>query len=344
MGKLVNINELKIGMVLERDVINRKTGAILIPKGKALTRSFINKLYNNNLYMVYIEENEIPRSLVNQNFVKEYSKVEKKLDNVFDLVKQGEKIDVKDLSSYMVSFVKEVIEISNISTQMKLLKERDDYTFKHSLGVSVLAVTLGKWLGYSEESILELSIIGLLHDIGKLKIPEEIVNKPGKLTPEEFELMKRHSLYSYEILLETGDFNEDILLGVLQHHEKINGTGYPDGLKGEEIHEYAKIIAVCDIYSALTSDRLYKYKDSPFNVADYLREESFQSLDPNIVSVFLTNISKLYVGNKVLLSDGTIGTIVYLHPQNNTKPIVKVDDKFIDFLKEDKLEILDIVI
>lgn len=111
-----------------------------------------------------------------------------------------------------------------------------------------MAIALGKWLGYSEESILELSIVGLLHDIGKLKIPEEIVNKPGKLTSDEFGLMKSHSFYSYEILLETGDFNEDILLGVLQHHEKVNGTGYPNGLKGEDIHKYAKIIAVCDIY------------------------------------------------------------------------------------------------
>lgn len=344
MGKRVYINELKEGMILYEDVIDRNTGTILIPKGKALTRSFINKLYNNNLHLIYIEDKGNLKGLINREFAKGYYEVEERLDNVFNVVRRGEKLDVEGLTDEMVSFVNEVIEIGNIASQMMLLKERDDYTFKHCLGVSILAITLGKWLGYSQEKILELSIVGLLHDIGKLKVPEEIVNKPGKLTSAEYDLMKKHSYYGYEILLETGDFNEDILLGVLQHHERVDGTGYPNGLKGDDIHEYAKIVAVCDIYHALTSDRVYKYKDSPFSVADYLRDEAFQSLDPNIVSVFLKNMSKFYVGNKVLLSDGTIGMVVYIYPQNTTKPIVKVDDKFIDFLEEDELEILDIII
>lgn len=344
MGKLVNIDDLKIGMILERDVVDRRTGAVLVSKNRAVTRGLINKLCNNNIHIVSIKEDKIPENLINHNFMQEYSNIENKLDNIFDTIKKEDKLDVKELSNEMDSFVKEIIKTRNISAQMKLLKERDDYTFNHSLGVSILAITLGKWLGYDEKSILELSITGLLHDIGKLRIPEEIINKPSKLTQDEFELMKKHSLYGYEMVMESGGFSQDILLGVLQHHEKVNGTGYPEGLKGGDIHEYAKIIAVCDIYHALTSDRAYKYKDSPFDVADYLRKESFQSLDPNIVGVFLKNISKFYVGNRVLLSDGSIGTIIYIHPQNTTKPIVKVDDKYIDFLVEDKLEILDIII
>ncbi len=344
MAKIVNINDLKTGMILDKDVIDINTGTILISKGKALTRNFINKLQDSKLELIYIEDNKSSKDLINQEFVKSYSKIEEKLDNVFHSASQGEKIDGKNLTDEMTLLVNDVIEITNISTQMKLLKKRDDYTFRHSLGVSILAISLGKWLGYNKEDILELSITGLLHDIGKIKIPDEIMNKPGKLTLAECDIMKKHSLYGYEILLETDDFSDNVLKGVLQHHEKVNGTGYPSGLKNDEIHEYAKVIAVCDIYHALTSDRVYKYKDSPFNAADHLREQSFLSLDPEIVSVFLKNMSKFYVGNKVLLSDGSIGIIVYIYPQNTTKPIVRVDDRFIDFLEESKLEILDIVI
>lgn len=344
MAKLVDINELEVGMILKKDVVDGNTGIILIPKGKALTRAFITRLKSNESNIIYIEDEETPTNLINQEFVREYAKIEDQLDDVFNVVERGEKIDAEGLKNDMKLFVNEIIEITNISSQMNLLKERDDYTFRHSLGVSILAITLGKWLGYSKEQVLELSITGLLHDIGKLRVSRKIVNKPGRLTVDECELMKRHSIYGYEILMETGDFSEDVLQGVLQHHEKINGTGYPYGLKGDSIHEYAKVIAVCDIYHALTSDRVYKYKDSPFNAADYLREQSFESLDPKIVNVFLENMSKFYVGNKVLLSDGSIGIIVYIYPQNTTKPIVKIEDKFVNFLEEQELEILDVLV
>lgn len=177
-----------------------------------------------------------------------------------------------------------------------------------------------------------------------MKVPDNIVKKPGKLTTEEYKEMKRHSVYSYEILLKTNRFSEDILLGILQHHEKINGTGYPYGISGNRIHEYAKIIAICDIYHALTSNRVYKDKDSPLSAADYLRHEGFDSLDPNITQIFLKNISRFYVGNKVLLSDGSVGIIIYIHPQNETKPIVKVNNRYIDFLQPQEVEILDIII
>lgn len=344
MGKIINVHGLKVGMILAKDVVDKNTGVVLISKNIALTRTLINNLIKSGVHIVKVKDEKIQENLINQNFMESYSNVEKSLDNIFHVAKEEGRIDTEGLIDELKLFVNEVIEVKNISTQMELLKTKDDYTFDHSLGVSVLAVALGKWLGYSKDNIVELSIVGLLHDIGKLKVPEEIVNKPGKLSEEEFKIMKKHSEYSYEMILETGEFNEDILLGVLQHHEKLNGTGYPNGLKKEDIHEYAKIIAVCDIYHALTSDRVYKYRDSPLNVADYIRKESFESLDPEIVGVFLKNMSKFYVGAKVLLSNGSIGNIIYIHPQNKTKPIVKVGEEFIDFLNEDTLEIVDVII
>lgn len=175
-------------------------------------------------------------------------------------------------------------------------------------------------------------------------MPDEIINKPGKLTKEEFEIIKKHSFYSYEILLETEKFSEDVLLGVLHHHEKVNGSGYPNKLKAEDIHEYAKIITICDMYHALVSQRIYKNKENPLKVVEYIKSESFDSLDPYLAHIFLNNISKFYVGNEVLLSDGRIGTIVYIHPQDKTKLVVKTGERFINFFYNQEVEIVDIIV
>lgn len=344
MSKLTNVNKLKTGMILDKDVIDKKTGTILIPKDTAITKPFIDKLSNYEVYAVFIKEETMPEELYNETLIKEYSTVENRLENIFHEMKEESKFEPGDIINEIHGFANEVVLERDILTQMRLLRKKDDYTFNHSLGVSILAITLAKWLNYPKNNILELAIAGLFHDIGKLRIADEIVKKPGRLTGEECNEMKKHSYYGYEILRNTNKFNDDILQGILQHHEKSNGTGYPNGLTSNEIHPYAKIIAVCDIYHALTSDRVYKDKDSPLKTADYLRRESFNSLDPHITQVFLKNISRFYVGNKVLISDGSTGIIVYIHPQNETKPVVKIKDKFIDFLEKQDVEIVDIII
>lgn len=344
MARLTTTNKLDVGMILDKDVVDLRTGAILIPENTAITKPFIKKLYDNRIHFVYIKDEEIPDGLRNEAMSKEYEKVERNLLNIFKDIKEGKALDTNKVAVEIKNFAKEIVGERDILTQMRLLKKKDDYTFNHSLGVSVLAITLGKWLEYSAKQILDLSVVGLFHDIGKLKISDSIVLKPGQLDDDEAKEMMMHSTYSYEMLLETGNFSDDILRGVLEHHEKFNGTGYPKGLKGEEIHEYARVISICDIYHAITSNRVYRDKDSPLRAADYLKQESFTTLDPNMTQVFLKNISRFYVGNKVLLSDGTTGIIVYIHPQDETKPIVQIGDKFMDFLQPQDLEILDIII
>lgn len=344
MGNLVSVDKLEMGMILQNDVIDENTGVTLVAKNMGITKALIKKLTNHGVDKVYIKEEEIPLEKYNKALMDTYVNVERNLDNIFMELKDGKTLKSEDLVGEVKSFVGEVIKERDILTQMRLLKKRDDYTFNHSLGVSTLAASMGKWLDYSEEEVEELAIAGLFHDIGKLKISESIINKPGNLTLEEFEIIKKHSTYSADILNESGDFNEDIILGVLQHHEKMDGSGYPDGIKGDKIHRYGKIIAICDIYHALTSRRVYKDKENPLKVADFIRTEGFTKLDPFMTGVFLKNISKCYVGNKVILSTGEIGEIIYIYPQDDTKPIVKVADKFVDLLKQGDIEVVDIII
>ncbi len=177
----------------------------------------------------------------------------------------GKKIILTEINEELDELVNEILVNDNILGRMRQLEEKDDYTFNHSLNVSMLATMLGKWIGYSQKQIKQLALTGLFHDIGKLKISDNIINKPGKLTDTEFNKMKQHPIYSYNILKETVGISSNVAMGALQHHEREDGSGYPPlGLKSKEIHEYAKIIAVCDTYDAITSNRVYKPKVSPF--------------------------------------------------------------------------------
>jgi len=211
------------------------------------------------------------------------------------------------------------------------LSQVNDYIYTHSLNVSILANVFAKWLHLSDEEIKEVTITGLLHDIGKITIDKNILTKPDKLTDKEYEEVKKHSQYGYSVLLES-DLSDRIKNGVLFHHEKIDGSGYPLGILGEKIPLYAKIICIVDIYDAMTSNRSYHEKYSPFNVIRMFEQESYTILDTHLLFVFLENIAHYYLGKDVILSTGEQARIVFIHNQSPSRPIVQVKEKMIDLI------------
>lgn len=338
MIREVSIHRLGVGLEVAQDVIDIATGTILISEKSILTDSMIEKLERHRISSIFIQEsesNQEKKSSVsidkkNNNIADSYVKIEQSLFSAFDDVASGKDVPLDRIDDEFRKLSTSIAEEPDIITQLQLLKNSDDYTFNHSMGVSILAVKLGYWLGCSEEERIKLSIAGAYHDIGKLKVNQAIVQKKGRLTDEEFVEMKRHAEYSYEIVKRNSGYDDDVLMAIRHHHEKMDGTGYPDGKKGDEISKLARIMTVCDIYHALTSNRVYRQKDSPFKVASYLRQDSFEKLDPEITHVFLDNIAKFYVGNKVLLSDGRIGVIVFVDPIQKFFPTVQVGEEFID--------------
>jgi HD-GYP domain-containing protein (c-di-GMP phosphodiesterase class II) len=340
----ISINDLKPGMVLEDNVESLRSGAILVSKGTVLNKKVIRKIHNQGIKEVTVyDENSNSEDVLKNNLVIKYEILSDKMEDVFKDIKFGKKIILTEISEELDDLIVEIIQNDNILGRIRQLEEKDDYIFDHSLNVSMLATMVGKWLDYSDKHIKQLALTGLFHDIGKLKIADNIVHKPTKLTEEEFEIMKKHTVYSFNILSETVGISKNILIGVLQHHEREDGSGYPHRLKGDKIHEYAKIVAVCDVYDALTSDREYKTKISPFYAAEILEEQSFGVLNPRITRLFLDKIANFYAGSRVLLSNGEEGEIIYVHPQSPTKVIVKVDDKYINFLESQNLSIVDII-
>jgi HD-GYP domain-containing protein (c-di-GMP phosphodiesterase class II) len=197
-----------------------------------------------------------------------------------------------------------------------------------------------KWLNYSEESIRDILQAGLLHDIGKCHVPSEILNKPAKLSTEEFAEMKKHPYYGYKILEKSADIKETTKIAALSHHEKENGRGYPFGIKSERIHPFGKICAVADIYDAMTSNRVYHQKVSPFEVFSLLENEEFGSLDQSIIITFIKNLAGYYIGDHVRLSNGDSGVVAYINPQAVPRPIIQTADQTIDLNEPENKELM----
>lgn len=260
----------------------------------------------------------------------------------FDHLKTSNDLDLDSIRSDVNKALPDMIRNDDVLMRLSQLKESDNYTFDHSLRVSILATMIGKWLGYNEEQLSDLAQASLLFDIGKLKIPDFILNKPNKTREEEFDIVKKHAQFGYSILLKTKGVTNNIKYSALQHHERIDGSGYPLRLRSGQIHEFAKIIMVCDIFDAMTNKKPYKDKASPFEAAEYLHWNAGKTLDSKIVYIFLKNLSVFYTGKDVLLSTGETGRIVYVDVNFPTRPVIQVGDNFIDLVKEKDIRIIEL--
>lgn len=214
-----------------------------------------------------------------------------------------------------------ITENDAIAVDIDALKVSDEYTFKHSVDVATMAMIIAKKHGFSNHEVYEIGVAGLLHDVGKTKIPNEILNKPGRLSDEEFSIMKQHALYGYRILEKKENLSDSIRLGVLQHHEKMNGMGYPLGVPKEKICLYARILSIADIYDALVTERPYKKAFSKRDAVEMLMAMT-DELDISVLKSFLGSVILYPVGSLVELSNGEIAKVVENKPECILRPTV----------------------
>ncbi len=198
-------------------------------------------------------------------------------------------------------------------------------------------------MGYSHSQIEEVAEAGLLFDIGKMKIPQYILKKEGSLTDEEFAIMKKHTQLGYSILLRTKGISSSVKYAALQHHERMDGSGYPLRLRSGQIHEYAKIIMICDIFDAMISKKPYGKGFSKIEAAEYLNWNTSSSFDTKMVYILVSKISEYMVGKKVILNTGEAGKIVFIDVNYPTRPTIQVGDRIVDLIKDKKIKIIKIV-
>ncbi len=230
----------------------------------------------------------------------------------------------------------------HVFDMLHCMRDYDDMTYIHSVNVSILCHMFGTWLNLGPRDLETLTLCGLLHDVGKLTISSEILNKKEALTKEEYNELKSHATNGYNIL-KPYDINIHIKMTAMMHHERCDGSGYPMGLTSSQINRFAKIVMIADVYDAMTSSRCYRNPLCPFEVISLFEEEGLTKYDPKYIMTFFDHISQLYQNSTVRLSDGRIGQIVFMNRNTLSKPVIQCDEEFIDLAKFPNLYITEIL-
>ncbi len=360
--KKVNVKEIKPGMILA-EAIRSPKGQILAQPGTPITAQQLLHMGYYGIEALEIQDEEdaikqyeleapddfigmtqswrILNSSEFDEFKRAYDKCADKLEKIVnDFVVKKMPLNDKEL----IDEIKRVFEKHStglgIMAMMLNIQEIDMSTYKHSVNVAIISRVCGTWLGITDERELDvLTMCGLYHDIGKALVPQSILTKPEPLTPDAFGRMAEHPLLGYNMLSEL-EIDRRIKLSALQHHERNDGSGYPYGLTKDFISPFAKIIAITDVYDAMTADRVYRAGICPFEVIAQFQREDQSKYDQNVLQVFLKNLAESYIGTGVLLSDNSRGMIAMIKRNALASPLVEMDDgSFIDLQERTDLYI-----
>jgi len=325
----VPTSSLKPGMVVAKTIVSSYDNSPLplVTKGSVLTNCIIRRLEERSLSGCYIDteftKDIEPGEIIGQMLKK---KALNGIKKVFDEVSVTRKISMDNLSlvkEIAKELVLQILESDEILIDFLDLQNYDDYTYRHSLSVAIFSVAIGHKLGYSTSLLMDLATGALLHDIGKTEISIDLINKPGRLTDEEYATIRLHPEMAVERLKSGHSISSFVLNGILSHHERFNGTGYPRGLSGTDIPVYGRILAVADVYDALTSVRPYRKAWFPDEAIEYLVKYRGIHFDPEIIDAFLKIVVPYPVGTMVELSNGC-PAIVIRNNENKMRPVVRL--------------------
>ena len=358
--KAVEVKDLIPGMVLEKKAVSAG-GTVVMNAGDTVTEASITALHMNYIFSVYIVDESIP--LPGGDDDKVYSSRSERIKNSpeFKEFKRRYEATVVDVKSRMNDIVernsktldtegllREPLELLQDKSTLEIfdmlhnLRSYDDTTYIHSINVALISGIIARWARLPESEIQLAILCGLIHDIGKLEIPDSIIKKPGKLTAAEYKAVKNHTIDGYKIL-DDYDIKGDLKNAALMHHERADGTGYPFSLHDNQITRMAKIVSIADVYDAMTSARSYRGPLCPFSVIDIMIAEGLQKYDTRLILIFLENMGSTYLNNRVRLTDEEEGEIVFVEKNHPSRPIVKTDDGKMICLKDTDLRVQEIL-
>ena len=331
---------LQPGQILAKNITFDKN-RILLRRGVTLTSSIIKKIENLGLQGVYIDD-DISRDINISSVISDELryKATKGVASFFLNANQGQmgkgQKQINEIKDILLGIVDEIRLNPNLKINIVDLRTYDDYTFSHSINVSVLSVVVGAVLGLDKYQLNELALGALIHDIGKVFCDKNIINKPARLTPEEYEEVKLHTVRGYNYLFTSDNIPLNAKLAVLSHHEKYNGLGYPENKSKEDIPLFGRIISVVDVYDALTSDRSYRKAMLPSQAFEYILSGYNTMFDPAVVEAFIKKVAFYPVGTCVKLSNGITGIVVENFDSSYLRPLIRIisntrlTDEYID--------------
>lgn len=343
--KLMVTEQLKSGMVTARDVFPPNNTLVpYIRKGTRLTAAMLEEMVRLNIHFAYVDAPSDPPAPTQP--VADFPFPEKKpslppqlqkdallsLENAFSA---AELVAPEDIHASSVQVIRQVDAVvgrlvdslnseKDIMVNITDLKSYDEYTYHHSLSVAVLSIAIGQYLGLGDAGLNQIGMAAMMHDIGKTAVPIEVIHKTSRLDEAEFNIVKNHSPAGYDYLLHTAIEDDELCEAVLFHHEKVDGTGYPQGIAGDDIPVLSKIISVADVYDALTSNRPYRIPMQPAEAIEYLMGSVGSAFDLDVVDAFIHKVELYPVGSRVLLSNSRAAVV--LRNENPMRPVVQLLD------------------
>jgi HD-GYP domain-containing protein (c-di-GMP phosphodiesterase class II) len=321
----VSLEYVEPGMKVGRTIYSTE-GRPLLVSGMVLNENYIQRLRDYGIGSIIIKDDMFEEIEEPPDIISEQTRLEsvKTVREVFRNFETKKRIDLKTVQETVNNLIDEVLSNRDLLMNFSDIRSYDDYTFCHSVQVCVLSIITGLSMGLDQLKLKELGAGALIHDIGKTRLDKELLNKPGQLTPEEYNEIKRHSETGFEILRANREMSLLSAHIAFQHHERWDGQGYPRGLRGEEIHPYSRIVSVADVFDALVADRPYRKAFSTNQAISLMRRMSGTQFEPTILEVLISNIAEFPIGSVVTLSSGEIAVVVDTNKEKPTQPVVRV--------------------
>lgn len=359
--KQIPISKLIPGMVTAEDVLTYDR-QLLVPRNVILTENIISRLEGYSVYYVWINEEVIdelskpmPVALSDNSALSEPSNKERIRNSeqflqfsqdfnqcaeyfrnsLMKSLYHNQPLFVNELLSETMQIMKQGRTSISVFDMLLNMRNIDDSVYAHSIDVALISNVLAKWLHFSEEEQQMATACGLFHDVGKFLLPSGVLRKPGKLTDEEFTIIKTHTTEGFHLLSKYENIPLHIKNAALMHHEKCDGSGYPYGLIGSEIDKYAKIVTIADIFDAMTSERVYRKAMCPFSVIKSFEDEGIQKYELKYILTFLENVANSYLNHRVTLTNGMEGDVIFINRDSYSRPVIRTTEDEIINLQEE---------
>ncbi|MBS4207180.1 HD domain-containing phosphohydrolase [Bacillus sp. FJAT-50079] len=326
----IRVEEVKPGFILQKDVMG-KTKNPIIPANTVLTNQHIQILNMFFIHEVYVQtaaklNKDSKEKVSDDSFYSSYTKAVEYYKREFHSWQAGINVNIANIRRILLPLMEIYKSEKNWLKRIHLYSTKEDYLFHHAIGVALISHFIAEELNYDKGQSLQVALAGCLADCGMAKVSSTILRKKSALNEAEWQEIRNHPVYSYQMVKSISILKPETKLAILQHHERLNGSGYPMGETGLRIHTQSKIIAIADIYHAMTTKKAYKETKSPFKTLQVMEEDLFGQLDIKIFKILSEAIASFSVGAQLELSDGRVGEVIYKKHDANTRPLIKIID------------------
>lgn len=318
--KKMPVEQLKIGMIIGKSVCT-KDGTLLFAPGTEIEAFHLKQMMDLGIEQVEVKDSTASLPVNGELTGNEVIETVQSIIRDLTLTNTLEQGTVKQAIN---NIFRQVVKDKCVMLHLTEVRGLDSYIFAHSVNVCMLSLIMGLFLKIKGDHLRNLGLAALLHDVGRTKVPKSILHKPGQISEEEYNKVKKHSILGYDMLKDSRQFEESVLLTALQHHERLDGSGYPFGIRGDDIGLFPRIVAVADVFDALLTDRPFRKAFFPHQAVEIIVNSSSGQFDPEVLKVFVENVAIYPLGSVVALNTGEIGVVVDMNKGRQTRPVVRI--------------------